>query len=734
MLKLNDKTLIQKLHKKYDPEYSNLVGLVSSYCQELELPLLKKVYNFGLEAHRHQQRYSGEPYFGHCLSVAMILAEMRMDKSTIFAALLHDTVEDTDVTLEDIKEEFGEEVSILVDGVTKMSSIKFQSKEARQAETFRKMLLSMARDIRVIIIKFADRLHNMRTLHHVPEKKRPRIAIETRDVYVPLAHRLGIARIKTELEDLSLKHIDGKVYKNLTQKIKLSKAEREEYIKVITKPIKEELSSHNLVADISGRPKSFLSIYNKMEKRNRPFEEIYDLLAIRIIVDKLEECYYILGLVHSLYMPVYDRFKDYIAMPKINGYQSLHTTVVGPKGRMVEIQIRTKTMHEMAEDGIAAHWIYKEEHKGESKYKDHLTWVKDLLDRQMQERDPNDFMENLKIDLFQDEVFVFSPRGDLIKLPRNATPIDFAYAIHTNVGNHCIAAKVNGKIVALRTELKSGQQVEIITSQNQKPSQDWLSVVKTSKARHWIKKVLREEQKAQTLQIGNEILVKYLKKIKLSPESEKVNETLAHFGFQNLDSMRIAIGRGDFIVENIGKKIFPQLDEKDNKSDNFFVKFLKRARSDTGIRVQGIDNLLIHFAKCCQPVPGDRIIGYLTRGKGITIHRTDCNNMIKLYEDRERIVDVEWDIDDQQTFQVHLSILGEDRKNLLQDITQCISKQEINIISVYFGVEDMYAKGQINVAVKDLQHLTKIITNIRKLPGVFTVERVEGVPTSPRNT
>ncbi len=725
MLKKNDKALLLKLHKRYDPEFGKLATIVATYCRETENGLLEKAYNFGLEAHKNQQRYSGEPYFGHCLSVALILAELKMDKATIIAALLHDTVEDTDITLEDIKEEFGEQVSLLVDGVTKMSSIKFQNKEARQAETFRKMLLSMAKDIRVIIIKFADRLHNMRTLHHVPDKKRPRIAIETRDIYAPLAHRLGIARIKSELEDLALKHLENEVYRNLVQEIKITKAERESYIDEVTNPIKKELTEHNITADISGRPKSFFSIYNKMQKRNRPFEEIYDLLAIRIIVKKIEECYYILGLVHSLYMPVYDRFKDYIAMPKINGYQSLHTTVVGPKGRMIEIQIRTVAMHEMAEDGIAAHWKYKEDQYGKTQFEDHLKWVKDLLERQMQERDPGDFMENLKIDLFQDEVFVFSPNGDLIKLPRNSTPIDFAYAIHTNIGNQCIAAKVNGKIVALRTPLKSGQQIEIITSQNQKPSQDWLSVVKTSKARHWIKKVLRDEQKAQTLQIGNEILVKYLKKFKLTPDSPKVVECLNGFGFQDMNSLRISIGRGEFVVEKIGQKLFPVTEEKDRKPDNFFVKYLKRARSDSGIRVHGIDNMLLHFAKCCQPVPGDRIIGYLTKGKGITIHRTDCKNMIKLYEDKERVIEVDWDIDDRQTFQVHLSILGEERKNLLQDITQCISKQEINIISVYFSVQDMYAKGQLNIEVKDLRHLTKTMASIRKLPGVFTVERVE---------
>ena len=726
MPKENDSTLLLKQHKRFDPVYGELLRSMRTYCRDMDVNLLNKAYNFGLEAHRHQKRQSGEPYFSHCLNVAKILADLKMDKSTIIAALLHDTVEDTDITLEEIKEEFGKTVALLVDGVTKMSNIKFQSKEARQAETFRKMLLSMAKDIRVIIIKFADRLHNMRTLQHVPENKRERIALETRDVYAPLAHRLGIARIKTELEDLSLKHTNDKAYRDLTKKINVSKARREAYIRQVTGPIQVELKKHKLQAVISGRPKSFFSIYNKMLKRNRPFEEIYDLLAIRIVVDKIEECYYVLGLVHSLYLPVYDRFKDYIAMPKINGYQSLHTTVIGPEGRMVEIQIRTKAMHEMAEDGIAAHWKYKEGSSDDrTQFEEHLNWVKDLLDRQMQEKDPDDFMESLKIDLFQDEVFVFSPRGDLVKLPKGSTPIDFAYAIHTNVGNQCIAAKVNGKIVALRTALKSGQQIEILTSQNQKPGQDWLAVVKTSKARHWIKKILREEQRNQSMQIGSEILTKYLKRHKMTPENPKFKNAIPEFGFQNVNSLKFAIGRGEFIVETIGKKLFPEPEGVKPKQDNFFVKFLRRARSDTGIRVQGIDNMLIHFAKCCQPVPGDRIIGYLTRGKGVTIHRTDCKNMLKLYEDKERVIDVEWDISNQQRFQVHLSILGEDRKNLLKDITLCISKQEVNIIGVSFTVEDTYAKGQLDIEIKDLQHLTKIIHNIRNVSGVYTVERMD---------
>ena len=718
---------IKKMHGKLDNLYDELVSTIETYSKGYDKEKLKRAYNFGLIAHLTQQRHSGEPYFIHCLNVAKILAELRMDQTMIIAALLHDVVEDTPVTLEELTEEFGETTAFLVDGVTKISNIRYQSKEEQQAETFRKMLLSMAKDVRVIIIKFADRLHNMRTLNFTPEKKRQRIAIETRDIYAPLAHRLGIAKIKTELEDLSLKYLEPKAYTDLVKKIKVSRKERQKYIHSIAKPIEEELLNNNIKADISGRPKSFFSIYNKMTKRNKPFEEIYDLLAIRIIVEKIEECYYTLGIIHSKFMPVYDRFKDYIAMPKINGYQSLHTTVIGPDGRMIEIQIRTAEMHEMAENGIAAHWRYKEGIEEDDAVDKHLNWVRELLERQMQddENDPIDFLENLKIDLFQDEVFVFTPDGDLIKLPRDSTPIDFAYAVHTNIGNHCIAAKVNGHIVPLKYILKSGEQVEIITSQNQKPAQDWLSLVKTSKARHWIKKILREEQNAQILQIGGEILSKFLKKHKLNEKKQQFLDVLPKFGFQTVESLKIALGKGDLTLEDIRKKLFPESGEETVEEENFIVRFLKRARTGNAIRVQGIDNMLINFANCCQPVPGDRIIGYLTRGKGVTIHRTDCKNMMNLYREKERVIDVEWATSKDQEFHVHLSVLGEDRKDLLRDITLCVSRLNINIVAVNFLSEEMYARGYLDILIKDLSQLTQIINNIGRIAGVLSVERVD---------
>ncbi len=719
-----DDTLLLRMHNRYDAHLQELIDQVKTYSGNIDERGLKRAFDFGLKAHLRQRRDSGEPYFEHCIHVAKILAGLKMDSTTIISGLLHDVVEDTGSTLEQLREEFGETVSLLVDGVTKIGELKFQSRETRQAETFRKMLLSMAKDVRVIIIKFADRLHNMRTLDHVSEKKRPRIAVETRDVYAPLAHRFGIARIKWELEDLSLKHLEPEIYDDLVKKIKSSREERELYISRVTEPILSEMKKSKLEAVISGRPKSFYSIYNKMNRRNRPFEEIYDLQAIRIIVEKLEECYYALGIIHNLYMPVYDRFKDYIAMPKMNGYQSLHTTVIGPEGKMVEIQIRTREMHRMAEDGIAAHWKYKEGSSDDHHFEKHISWVRELVERQIQEEDPDDFMENLKIDLFQDEVFIFTPRGDLFKLPVRSTPIDFAYAVHTNIGNHCIGAKVNGKIVPLKTELRSGDQVEIITSQNQKPSQDWLAYVKTSKARHWIKKTLREEQLAQTIQFGEEILSKFLKKYKMTETSPEFLELLPKLGFQNAESLKVVIGRGEFVVETIEKKLFPDTPPP-IKEDNLFVKFLKRARNESGIRVQGMDNMLINFGKCCQPVPGDRIIGYLTRGKGVTIHRTDCRNLLKLMEEKERIIKVDWDTEKNQEFQVYLSVIGEDRKNLLKDIALCVSKQDTNILMVNFHIEDTLAKGKLNIQVSNLHHLTKIINSIRKIPGVFSVERID---------
>jgi GTP pyrophosphokinase len=716
--------VLNNLHETYDKRFEKLLSSVAEYTIPAEIPVLQEAYNFSIEAHKNQRRYSGEPYFDHLYEVATILTELRMDSTTIAAGLLHDSVEDTGVHLDEIQEKFGEEIAILVDGVTKIGELKFESREKRQAETFRKMLLSMAKDVRVIIIKFADRLHNMRTLEHVPEKNRNRIALETRDVYIPLAHRFGIATIKWELEDLVLKHVDGESYEDINRKVNQRREEREEYIANITDPILKELSKANIKASVSGRAKHFFSIYDKMKRRNKPFEEIYDLLAIRIIVDKIEECYYALGIIHSLYMPVYDRFKDYIAMPKLNGYQSLHTTVVGTQGKMVEIQIRTWEMHNTAEIGIAAHWRYKEGESSDEEFERHMGWIRSLVDSQMQEEDPNDFMENLKIDLFQDEVFVFTPKGDLFKLPRESTPIDFAFAVHTWVGMHCIGAKVNGRIVPLKSQLRSGDQVEIITSANQEPHQDWLGYVKTGKAHQKIRKYLRENQQNQTLKFGEEILIKYLKKFNLNMESPEFQAIIPKLGFKKVDNLLMELGRGELTTESIGRKLFPQEEPKEKKS-SFFTKYIKRARTGTGINVQGMDNMLIQFGKCCQPVPGDKIIGFITTGKGITVHRIDCKNMLNLPDDHEKKIEVSWDLDKDYHYQVHISILSEDRRDLLRDISQAISSNDTNIVMIEFKLEDTLVKGNLIVEVNNLHHLTKIIHGVQKIKGVISVERID---------
>ncbi len=720
------------LHEKYQPAFLELLEEVSQYNPNCNKELMIDAFQFGVWAHREQFRYSGEPYFEHCLNVAKILAKFRMDSTTISAGLLHDVVEDTGFTLNDIKQIFGKDISTLVNGVTKISEIsgrKSLSMELRQAETFRKMLLSMAKDIRVIIIKFADRLHNMRTLQHVAARKRLRIALETRDVYAPLAHRFGMAQLKSELEDLSFKFIDNKAYTELYRRLNERKEEREEYIKNIIEPIKHDMGEHKIQAEVQGRPKHLFSIYRKMRTRNKPLEEIYDLFAIRIIVNEVAECYYILGIIHNLFIPVYERFKDYIAMPKFNGYQSLHTTVVDKMGRMIEVQIRTTDMHRVAEMGIAAHWRYKEGKGGESgdDLTDRLLWVRQLLEQYEEGEtiDAKDFLDSLKINLYQDEVFLFTPKGDVVKLPRTATPVDFAFAIHTNVGMHCIGAKVNGKIVPLKSPLNSGDQIEIITSQNQHPHQDWLTFVKTSKARHHVRKFLREVQFDHSVKLGDEILTKYLKRYHVKITDGKLAELVKKLHFDDAQNLKAAIGRGDISIEKIFAAISPE--QLQESKDNLLDKFLRRGKKRSVIQVEGIDHIVVHIGKCCQPVPGDDIIGYLTKGKGVTIHRSNCPNVQRLVHVKDRTIPVNWTVEVDEKFKVQLALLGEDRYHLLRDITQVISSNNTNIIHVDLKSKDKLVTGKLIIEVKNLPHLTRVITSISKLKGMISVERVEGV-------
>lgn len=722
--------LYQKLREKFDPTFDQLLVNIRAYNPGFNEDLLTRAYQFGLWAHRNQNRQSGEPYFEHCINVALILTEMRMDSITIAAGLLHDVVEDTGYTHEEIEEEFGAQIALLVDGVTKITEIsgrKRLSRESRQAETFRKMLLSMAKDVRVIIIKFADRLHNMRTLQHVPSKSRIRIAIETRDVYAPLANRFGMARIKSELEDLAFKYFDNKSFVELKRRVNQKKEERESYIKKIVQPIEEELASHDISASVFGRPKHLYSIYKKIHIRNKPFEEIYDLLAIRIIVEKVEECYYVLGLIHNLYTPVYERFKDYIAMAKINGYQSLHTTVMNKEGHMVEAQIRTAHMHRVAEMGIAAHWRYKEgvPDKKKDDIEQQLSWVRQLLDQYKGKDvvDAQDFLESLKIDLYQDETFLFTPEGDVVRLPLDSTPVDFAFQVHSNIGMHCIGAKVNGKIVPLKHQLKSGDMVEIITSPNQHPSQDWLTFVKTSKARHHIRRYLREIQFEHSIKLGEEIITKYFRKFKIKNAEDKLQEAADKLNFDNIKVLKAAVGRGEVSIEKIFSAVSEAKPQEPKAS--LLQRILQRNKNHSAVRVQGMDNIMVHIGRCCQPVPGDDIIGYITRGRGVTIHRKACPNMQSLVEKNDRTIQVHWTVEVEEEFMVQLSLLGEDRKNLIRDIAQALAKHDINILNLEIKSKDKLGIGKLIIEVKNLPQLTRVINSLNKVKGIISVERVE---------
>ncbi|MBC6952276.1 bifunctional (p)ppGpp synthetase/guanosine-3',5'-bis(diphosphate) 3'-pyrophosphohydrolase, partial [candidate division KSB1 bacterium] len=625
-----------------------------------------------------------------------------------------------------VRDKFGEEIAGLVDGVTKISELKFDSVEVRQAENFRKMLLSMVKDIRVILIKFADRLHNMRTIEYLPEKKQRRIALETREIYAPLAHRLGIAKMRWELEDLAFKTLAPQAYWNLVNKIAEKREEREAYINRFTAPIRAALRDSGITAKITGRPKHLYSIFLKMLNRDKSFEEIFDLLAVRIVVKRTEDCYFVLGIVHNQFTPVAERFKDYIATPKSNLYQSLHTTVFGADGKMVEIQIRTEDMHRTAEVGVAAHWRYKEGKQKANELDKQLTWLRQMLEWQHDTDDPKEFMENLRIDLFQDEVFVFTPKGRLHKLPLGSTPVDFAFAVHTDIGIHCIGAKVNGRIVPLNYKLKSGDTVEIITSANQRPNKDWIKFVQTSKARAKIKRWLKESMVEQSQKLGEEMLERMFKRVHVSKNDIDLDEVAPLLGCHDATDLHAAVGRGDISAQSVVAKILPEEAESE-ESKSIFKKIIDKARGvSKGVRVQGLDNLLINFGKCCQPVPGDRILGFLNQGRGVVVHRSDCKNILRLLENPERRVEVQWDVEPNKHFMVRLQLLGEDRKHFLRDVSDSISQTDTNIVSIEMRAEDAIVHSNIIIEVKNLQHLTRVTSRISKVNGVFSVERVGG--------
>jgi len=691
--------------------------------------LIDRAYEYSSERHGDQTRKSGEPFMSHCVEVAKTLSDLNLDSVTIAAGLLHDVSEDCGVTNQEIERRFGSEIAYLVNAVTKISELKFESPEKQQAENWRKMLISMAQDIRVILIKLADRLHNMRTLQFLPETKQQRIAQETQEIYAPIAHRLGIARIRWELEDLSLKYLDPPAYRSLVEKVALKRTEREKYIEEVTQPLAAKLEENGIRAELVGRPKSFASIYRKMKKRQKEFEEIHDLFGIRVITDSEKDCYHILGLIHTLFTPVHDRIKDYIATPKSNMYQSLHTTVIGPKGDMVEFQIRTRDMNRTAEHGIAAHWKYKEGNVTDKELEEQMRWLRQILEWQEDLTDPRDFMQSLKGDLFQHEVFVFTPKGDLKKLPSGSTPLDFAFLVHTQVGNHCVGAKVNGKIVQLRHELKSGDTVEILTNPSSEPHRDWLKIVKTAGARAKIRHYVKVKAFDQSVVLGRDMFDRELKRERIKVKDEKRLTDLAQAtGHSDLDHLFAAVGRGDASLRHLINKLQEDESGEEKPSDKILSldRFMKLARrSVRGVKIQGVDNLMIRFAKCCQPVPGDRISGIITRGSGVSVHRIDCPNTLRSDVEPERRVSVEWDVEPTQSFPVHVRLLGDDRPGLLADIAAVLTKMDTNIKTLEITSDAGEARGSFIIDVKNLSHLQKVMKAIERVRGVRLVGRKE---------
>ena len=719
-----------------------LLQKIKENCTNVDLDIVNKAFNLAYEAHKEQKRESGEPYIIHPIDVAVILAELGMDTSTIVAGLLHDVIEDTDYTYDDIKNIFSEEVANLVSGVTKITKMEYKSKEEQQADNFRKMLLAMASDIRVIIIKLADRLHNMRTLKYMPKEKQKRISKETLDIYAPLAHRLGISKVKWELEDLCFRYLHEEEYYDLVHHISEKRVERETYIAQIIKDLYSKLEEAEIDSDIDGRPKHFYSIYRKMVTKNKSIEQIFDLTAIRILVNSVKDCYEVLGIVHTIYKPIPGRFKDYIAMPKPNMYQSLHTTVIGPQGKTFEIQIRTFEMHKTAEYGIAAHWKYKEgdtsDTKGKS-FENKLVWLRDMLEWQKETSDAEEFMEGFKINLFTDEIFLFTPKGVVIDLPNGATPIDFAYRIHTDIGNKCIGAKVNGKIVPLDYKLKTGQIVEILTSNSSKgPNMDWLSIAKSNQAKSKIKAWFKKAKKEENINKGKEVFEKELKKQSVHyvdiAKGESYDKFIKRYNINCMDDLYALVGLGAIVASSFIAKLKEEnlsKDEKDknlNKAieENISKNEKKKKYTSYGVTVKGENNLMVRFAKCCNPVPGDDILGYITKGRGVSIHRKDCgnlNNLIK--EDPQKVVDVSWGTSNGVAYMAEIQVKTEDKSGILSDVMNILmdSKLPLNALNAKSAKGNL-AYINIKIKIDTVEQLKELMKKIKRVPGVLDVYRM----------
>ena len=722
-----------------------LVKKIKENCVNINMDMVNKAFNLAFEAHKEQKRDSGEPYIIHPIEVATILAELGMDTSTIVAGLLHDVIEDTEYTYDDIKKIFGEEVANLVSGVTKITKMEYKSKEEQQADNFRKMLLAMADDIRVIIIKLADRLHNMRTLKYRKKEKQKKTAMETLDIYAPLAHRLGISKIKWELEDLSFRYIHEEEYYNLVKQVAEKRAEREIYIKNIIEEMYNKLEEAGIDSDIDGRPKHFFSIYKKMVNKNKSIEQIFDLTAIRVLVNTVKDCYEVLGIVHTIYKPIPGRFKDYIAMPKPNMYQSLHTTVIGPQGKTFEIQIRTFEMHRTAEYGIAAHWKYKEGDNNseikEKNFESKLVWLRDMLEFQKETADAEEFIEGFKIDLFTDEIFLFTPKGVVIDLPNGATPIDFAYRIHTDIGNKCVGAKVNGKIVPLDYKLKTGEIVEVLTSNNAKgPNIDWLNIAKSNQAKSKIRSWFKKSKKEENISKGKEVFEKELKKQGVHFADIAKGETYEKFVKRNnincMDDLYALIGLGAISASSFIWKLKDENKSKDEKvieentnkiiEENIFKAKRKTVDNTVGITVKGVDNIMIRFAKCCNPVPGDDIMGYITKGRGVSVHRADCGNLKSLImEDGAKVVDVSWGSSNGRAYIAEIQVKAEDIGELLTDIMGVISELNLQLNAVNAkSAKGRIAYVNIKVKIDSVDILKNLMRKIRHLKGVIDVYRV----------
>lgn len=711
-----------------------LITQVSSYIKPDEVAIIQRAYEYALEAHEGQLRLSGEPYIIHPVAVAKILADLKLDATTLAAALLHDVVEDTRITDEELVRAFGAEVAALVDGVTKLKRIKFDSSEEQQAENLRKMFMAMAKDIRVALIRLADRLHNMRTLRYQPPEKQLRTARETLEIFAPLAHRLGIYTIKWELEDTSLRYLNAQQYYRIVNLMAQKRKERERYVNDVLGLLEDKLKGLGISSEVSGRAKHIYSVFHKMQSQNKEFNEIYDLFAVRVIVENIKDCYGVLGVVHTLWKPMPGRFKDYIAMPKANMYQSLHTTVIGPNGDPLEIQIRTWEMHATAEYGIAAHWVYKEGgQRAEGNFAQKLAWFREVLEWQQDFRDAQEFMETLKLDLFADEVFVFTPKGDVIELPAGSVPIDFAYRIHTDIGNRCIGAKINGKIVPLDYRMRTGDIVEILTSrQSYGPSRDWLKIVKSSQAKSKIRQWFKREKREENVSRGRDLVERELVRQRIEPHTvltpAYLGDVMQKFNFSKEEDMFAAVGYGGLSAGQVVTRLFERFkkEHQEDVSSTMTRELREHTKpSHNGVQVRGIDNILIRFARCCNPVPGDVIYGFVTRGRGVSVHRADCPNVASLLADGTRLIDVEWGNTTGLLYHVELEVTAQDRHGLVNECMNAVAETKTEITAVS-GRADSQRIAHINLSVniRNLEHLRSVVERLKRLKDILTVRRL----------